>query len=262
MSKKDIYLPNIDWSKVSGDILSHTSDALIEAKQLVHQISTYRHWNSDMPILQQYQEKVRRLIEMTSNLFGVHWIKVWGSVLLRAYKLRDDILSSASQLWGIIPSGAFRLWRIMIWGPSKLCGAIIWGSSKILGAVPSNTYELRDTSRILLSTSDSTAFSCVSHALTGVNVWSIRHPYIAAAVLLWISEHPGIVLAPLQTGKPTPHTRTSTVPLNHGYYDTAVTNEYENMNARKAESTAVLSVSWLTGLGAVFVLGRRWGWWD
>lgn len=213
-----------------------------------------------MPMFQQYQEKVRRLIEMTSDLFGIHCIKIWGSILFRASKLRDNILSGASQLWGITSPGAFRLWRIVIWGPSKLCGAIIWSSSKFLGADLSNTYELHGASRILLSTSDSNAFSCVSHALTRVNIWSIRHPYIAAAVLLWISENPGILLAPLQTGKSTPHTRTSTVPLDRGYHDTAVTNEYEN--ARKAESTAVLSVSWLTGLGAVFVLGRRWGWWD
>jgi len=29
-----------------------------------------------------------------------------------------------------------------------------------------------------------------------------------------------------------------------------------------AESTHVLAVSWLSGIGAVFVLGRTWGWWD
>jgi hypothetical protein len=39
MSKKDVHLPNIEWSKVSGDILSHASDALTEAKQLVYVIN-------------------------------------------------------------------------------------------------------------------------------------------------------------------------------------------------------------------------------
>jgi hypothetical protein len=38
MSKKDVHLPNINWSKVSGDMLSHASDALTEAKQLVYAI--------------------------------------------------------------------------------------------------------------------------------------------------------------------------------------------------------------------------------
>jgi hypothetical protein len=28
------------------------------------------------------------------------------------------------------------------------------------------------------------------------------------------------------------------------------------------DSTPVLAVSWLSGIGAVFVLGRTWGWWD
>lgn len=36
--KDDINLPNIDWSKVSGDIISHGSDALTGAKQLVYAI--------------------------------------------------------------------------------------------------------------------------------------------------------------------------------------------------------------------------------
>lgn len=254
-SKKGINLPNIDWSKVSGDILSHASDALTETKQLVNQVSMYRHWSSNMPMFQQYQEKVRRLIEMKSNLFGIHWIKGWWTILSGASKLLDNILSDASKLWGII-----------LRGPSKLWGTIIWGNSKILGAVLSHTYKLRGTARIPLSTSDPnlrTALSCVSYALTGVNIWSIRHPYIAAAGLLFISGNPDILLAPLQpTGKPVLYTGTSTVPLNSGYYETAVTNEYENVDARKAESTVVLSVSWLTGLGAVFVLGRTWGWWD
>ncbi|KAG1764401.1 hypothetical protein EV702DRAFT_1150150 [Suillus placidus] len=162
-SKKDINLPNIDWSKVSGDILSHASDALTETKQLVNQVSMYRHWSSNMPMFQQYQEKVRRLIEMKSNLFGIHWIKGCGTILSGASKLLDNILSDASKLWGII-----------LWGPSKLWGTIIWGSSKILGAVLSDTYKLRGTARIPLSTSDSnlrTALSCVSYALTGVNIW-------------------------------------------------------------------------------------------
>jgi hypothetical protein len=38
MSKKDIHLPNIDWSKVSSDILSHASNALTETKQMVYVI--------------------------------------------------------------------------------------------------------------------------------------------------------------------------------------------------------------------------------
>lgn len=215
MSTKDIHLPNINWSNVSRDILTNASDALTETKQLVHEMSMYRHWSSD---IQQYQEKLRRLIEMTSNLLGVHRIKVWGTILSSASKLWDKTLRGASKL---IPS----------------------------------------------STSDSnlrTTISCVSHVLTGVNIWSIRHPYIAAAVLLTISENPDILLAPLQlTGKPAPYTPTeSTVPLKSDYYKPPVTNEYENVDARNAESMAVLGVSWLTGLGAVFVLGRTWGWWD
>ncbi|KAG1735459.1 hypothetical protein EDB19DRAFT_1724608 [Suillus lakei] len=259
MSRKDINMPNIDWSKVSGD-LSRASDALTEAKQLVNQISMYRHWSSDMPMFQQYQEKVRRLIEMNCDLFGVHWTKVWRNILPGAYQLRDTILSDASKLWSIILSRAFRLWGVILCGPSKLWGAMLWGSSKLLGAVTLDTYKLWDTTRILLSTSDSnlcTALSSVSHALTGANIWcrSIKHPYVTAGVLLCISENPRILLTPLQLmGKPAPYTRTSTVSLNRGYY--------KNVDAHKAESTVVLSVSWLTGLGAVFVLGRTWGWWD
>ncbi|KAG1844957.1 hypothetical protein DFJ58DRAFT_514565 [Suillus subalutaceus] len=177
VSKKDIHLPNIDWPTVSGNILSHTSDALTEAKQLVHQVSMYRYWSSDMPMFQQYQKMVRRLIDMKSYLFGIHSIKVWGTILSGASKLRDNILSGASNLWGIIPSGAFSLWRIILWGPSKLWGAIIWGPSKILGAVLSATSKLQGTARITLSTSDSnssTALSCVSHALIGINIWCIH----------------------------------------------------------------------------------------
>lgn len=266
MSKKDIYLKNMDWSKVSSDILSNASNALTETKQLVHQVSMFRHWNSDIPVFQQYQEKLRRLIEMASNLFGVHRIKTWGTILSSASKLWDSTLRGASRLWGIIPSVAFRLWKIILWGPSKLWGSIIGGSSKILNTVISDTHKLRGAVIIPSSLSDSnlcTTFSCVSHVLTGINIWSIRHPYIAAAVLLTISENPDILLEPLQlTGKPAPYTRTSTIPPNSGYYETPVMNEYDTVDARKAESTAMLSVSWLTGLGAVFVLGRTWGWWD
>lgn len=234
--KDDITLPNIDWSKVSGDIISHGSNALTGAKGLVNQVSMYRHWSSDMLVLQQYQEKAWQLIGMISNPFGVHWIKVWGTVLAGTSNLRNNILSGVSKLWGVIPSVPFRLWSFIL---SKL-----WG-----------------TARTPLSTSDSnsfTALSCVSHALTGVNAWSIRHPYFAAAVLLSISGDPDILLGPL-TGKPAPYTRTSTVP---NYCENPITNRCENVDARKSESTVVLSVSWLTGLGALFVLGRTWGWWD
>jgi hypothetical protein len=31
---------------------------------------------------------------------------------------------------------------------------------------------------------------------------------------------------------------------------------------KNGESTSALAVSWLSGVGAVFVLGRMWGWWD
>ncbi|KAG1809239.1 hypothetical protein EV424DRAFT_1423398 [Suillus variegatus] len=238
--KDDINLPNIDWSKVSGDIISHGSDALTGAKQLVNQVSAYGHWSSDMPAFQQYQEKAWQLIGMISNPFGVHWIKVWGTILAGTSNLRDNILSGVSKLWGVIPSDPFRLWRFIL---SKL-----WGTARV---------------PIPLSTSNSnlcTALSCVSYALIGVNAWSIRHPYFAAAVLLSISGDPDILLGPLQlTGKPAPYTRTSTDP---DYYETTITSKYENVDTRKAESTVVLSVSWLTGLGAMFVLGRTWGWWD
>ncbi|KAG2752504.1 hypothetical protein P692DRAFT_20830505 [Suillus brevipes Sb2] len=266
MSKKDIYLTNIDWSKVSSDILSNASNALTETKQLVHQVSMCRYWSSNIPVFQQYQDKLRRLIEMASNLLGVHRIKVWGTILSSASNLWDNTLRGASKLWGLIPSVAFRLWKIILWGPSKLWGTITAGSSKILNTVISDTHKWWGAVRIPSSNSDSdfrTTLSCVSHILTGVNIWSIRHPYIAAAVLLTISGNPDILLEPLQlTGKPAPCTRTSTIPLNSGYYETPVMNEYDTVDAHKAESTAMLSVSWLTGLGAVFVLGRTWGWWD
>lgn len=236
--KDDIHLPNIDWSKVSGDIISHGSDALTGAKQLVNQVSAYGHWSSDMPAFQQYQGKAWQLIGMISNPFGVHWIKVWGTILAGTSNLRDNILSGVSKLWGVIPSVPFRLWSFIL---SKL----------------------RGTAKTPLSTSDSNSFtvlSCISHALTGVNAWSVRHPYFAAAVLLSISGDPDILLGPLQlTGKPAPYTRTSTDP---DYYETAITSKYEDVDTRKAESTVVLSVSWLTGLGAMFILGRTWGWWD
>ncbi|KAG1719816.1 hypothetical protein EDB19DRAFT_1781290 [Suillus lakei] len=215
MSRKDINMPNIDWSKVSGD-LSRASDALTEAKQLVNQISMYRHWSSDMPMFQQYQEKVRRLIEMNCDLFGVHWTKVWRNILPGAYQLRDTILSDASKLWSIILSRAFRLWGVILCGPSKLWGAMLWGSSKLLGAVTLDTYKLWDTTRILLSTS-------------GFQF----HPYVTAGVLLCISENPRILLTPLQLmGKPC-----------------------TNVDAHKLESTVVLSVSWLTGLGGCVCFG-------
>ncbi|KAG2054930.1 hypothetical protein BDR06DRAFT_954848 [Suillus hirtellus] len=234
--KDDINLPNIDWSKVSGDIISHGSNALTGAKQLVNQVSAYGHWSSDMPAFQQYQEKAWQLIGMISNLFGVHWIKVWGTILAGTSNLRDNVLSGVSKLWGVIHSVPFRLWSFIL---SKL----------------------RGTAKTPLSTSDSNSFtvlSCISHALTGVNAWSIRHPYFAAAVLLSISGDPDILLGPL-TGKPAPYTGTSTVP---NYCENPITNRCENVDARKSESTVVLSVSWLTGLGALFVLGRGWGWWD
>ncbi|KAG2122234.1 hypothetical protein DEU56DRAFT_77717 [Suillus clintonianus] len=212
----------------------------------------YRNWSPAM--LQAYHEKLWRLV-MNSDRFGVHWTKAWAT-----------ILSGPSKLWDAILWGPSKLWSIILWGPTKLWRAILLGSSKILGTVPSDISNLRGTTRILLSTSNfnlCTVLSCASRGLIGLNIWSIRHPYIAAAVLLYISEDPGILLRPLQLmGKPGLYIQTLPVPLNSGYYETTDTNGYEKVDAHKAESTAVLSVSWLTGFGAVFVLGRTWGWWD
>ncbi|KAG2054931.1 hypothetical protein BDR06DRAFT_365350 [Suillus hirtellus] len=41
----------------------------------------------------------------------------------------------------------------------------------------------------------------------------------------------------------------------------ASVEEHENRDKPKKESILGVGVSWLSGIGAVFVLGRRWGWW-
>lgn len=42
----------------------------------------------------------------------------------------------------------------------------------------------------------------------------------------------------------------------------ASVKEHENRDKPGTESILGVGVSWLSGIGAVFVLGRRWGWWN
>jgi len=42
----------------------------------------------------------------------------------------------------------------------------------------------------------------------------------------------------------------------------ASVEEHENRDQPETGSILGVGVSWLSGIGAVFVLGRRWGWWN
>ncbi|KAG1844958.1 hypothetical protein DFJ58DRAFT_731038 [Suillus subalutaceus] len=179
------------------------------------------------------------------------------------------------------------------------------------------------------------------YALTEVNNWSIRHPYVAAGALICISISPDILLTPLRlTGRTTlyicllplrlilwpfkllgrfilyifgfrrygvakgtsqsinyrclmtlnanmtdslasqyqshiyggyvPQDSTFARFQSYGaaeYYDdlealrSANVDDDENTNLEVGLILAV-GVSWLSAIGAVFVLGRTWGWWN
>ncbi|KAG1719810.1 hypothetical protein EDB19DRAFT_1781170 [Suillus lakei] len=161
------------------------------------------------------------------------------------------------------------------------------------------------------------------YALTGVNNWSIRHPYVAAGALICISANPDILLTPLRlTGRTAcyigllplrlilwpfkllgrfilyifgfrkqgvakdslasqyqshlyggyvPRDSTFARFQSYGtadYYDdieealvSANADDYENRGLDAGSAVAV-AVSWLSAIGAVFVLGRKWGWWN
>ncbi|KAG1805647.1 uncharacterized protein BJ212DRAFT_1390759 [Suillus subaureus] len=179
------------------------------------------------------------------------------------------------------------------------------------------------------------------YALTEVNNWSIRHPYVAAGALICISSNPDILLTPLWlTGKTTLYicllplrlilwpfkllgrftlyifgfrgrgvAKGTSQPINYRclvtlnvnmtdslasqyqsqiygdyvpqdstfarlqsygateYYDdlevlrSANDDDDENRNLEVGSMLAI-GVSWLSAIGAVFVLGRTWGWWN
>ncbi|KAG2085821.1 uncharacterized protein F5147DRAFT_841670 [Suillus discolor] len=173
-------------------------------------------------------------------------------------------------------------------------------------------------------------------ALTKVNNWSIRHPYVAVGALMLISANPDLLFTPLRlAGKTTLYIcdlppvryglivlpfklklywrillytfislrsarqkiakgvsyvtlnmadslasqrqrhlcggyvpRDSTFARSQSYgaaYDMEealrLVEELENRDRRETGSILGVGVSWLSGIGAVFVLGRRW-WWN
>ncbi|KAG2122235.1 hypothetical protein DEU56DRAFT_832730 [Suillus clintonianus] len=174
------------------------------------------------------------------------------------------------------------------------------------------------------------------YALTKVDNWSIRHPYVAAGALIWISDSPEILLTPLRLTAKTarficllplrlilwpfklsgrfilyifgfrregvardslasqyqshhyggyvPRDSTFARFQSYGatdYYDDSDIEEairsmeadearrmrlmdpghYENGDP-EAGSMLPVAVSWMSAIGAGFVLGRTWGWWN
>ncbi|KIK43485.1 hypothetical protein CY34DRAFT_707585 [Suillus luteus UH-Slu-Lm8-n1] len=140
------------------------------------------------------------------------------------------------------------------------------------------------------------------YALTEVNNWSIKHPYVAAGALICISANPDILLTPLRlTGRTTLYI--CLLPLRrHGVVKDSLASQYQShhyggyvprdstfarfqsygaadyyddmealrsangddygINDSEAGSTLAIGVSWLSAIGGVFVLGRTWGWWN
>ncbi|KAG2064496.1 hypothetical protein BDR04DRAFT_1110046 [Suillus decipiens] len=83
------------------------------------------------------------------------------------------------------------------------------------------------------------------YALTEVNNWSIKHPYVAAGALMCISAEPDILLTPLRlAGKTTLYI--CLLPFRLILWTLKF----------------LTSVSGLSVIGAVFILGRTWGWWS
>ncbi|KAG1766357.1 hypothetical protein EV702DRAFT_1150147 [Suillus placidus] len=155
------------------------------------------------------------------------------------------------------------------------------------------------------------------YAMTEVNDWSIRHPYIAAGAFICISANPDIFLTPLQlTGRTAryicllplrlilwpfkllgrfmlyifgfrrqgvardslasqyqSHLYGGYVPRDSpfarfqsygaaDYYDDMEALRSVNADEPEGGSMPAVGVSWLSAIGAVFVLGRTWGWWN
>ncbi|KAG1845016.1 hypothetical protein C8R48DRAFT_734951 [Suillus tomentosus] len=117
------------------------------------------------------------------------------------------------------------------------------------------------------------------YALTKANTsWSTRHPYVAAGALILISANPELLLTPLRlAGRFTLYIfgfRRQGVAkdslasqyqshLYGGYVPRDSTfARFQSYGAAEKESILGVGVSWLSGIGAVFVLGRRWGWWN
>ncbi|KAJ8595397.1 hypothetical protein M405DRAFT_363568 [Rhizopogon salebrosus TDB-379] len=129
--------------------------------------------------------------------------------------------------------------------------------------------------------------SGASYALTVANDWSNSNPYLAAGALLCISAKPNILLTPLRwTGKTTLFILYILGFRRRGVERDSFASRYQSQcyggyvprdsmfaefqsygatsddNEKDGESTPALAISWLSGIGAVFVLGRTWGWWD
>ncbi|KAG0698705.1 hypothetical protein DFH29DRAFT_1081692 [Suillus ampliporus] len=144
-----------------------------------------------------------------------------------------------------------------------------------------------------------------SYALTEVNNWTIRHPYVAAGTLLCISGNPELLLTPLRlTGKTAryicflpfrlifwPFKMLGRIVLyilgfrREGVAKDSYASQYQSRRyggyvPRDSDfakfqaygatdyyeddeggSTLAVAVSWLSGIGAMCVLGRVWGWW-
>ncbi|KAG0692401.1 hypothetical protein DFH29DRAFT_969544 [Suillus ampliporus] len=156
-----------------------------------------------------------------------------------------------------------------------------------------------------------------SYALTEVNSWSTRHPYVAAGALICIVANPDILVMPLRLMEKSACyifeliswpfkvfgrfilymfgfgregiAEDSYASYYQSYYyggyvprDSAfarfqsygaadnylyrleaglrVTDDYEDRD--ESSSKLAVVVSWVSWCGAVFVLGRTWGWWS
>jgi len=122
-------------------------------------------------------------------------------------------------------------------------------------------------------------FSCGYYVLTGINNWSIRHPYVATGALLCIAANPELLLTPLQL---TVHIcllplRLIIFPFKALgrfilYYflgfaregvakDTSfIDHKFSSPRKRVIIDSFAPRISLLSGTAAVYVFGRTWGW--
>ncbi|KAG1720270.1 uncharacterized protein EDB91DRAFT_346622 [Suillus paluster] len=174
------------------------------------------------------------------------------------------ILSGVLYAWRMIPSGVLYAWRIILSGVLYAWRMI---PSSVLYAW-----------RIILPG--------VLYALATVNSFSISHPYIAAGVLLCISAftNPTILLASLRLmGVIALFIPVQLITWCYGFRNQGVVKDsfasryqsnmpggsvprnspFSTLQSYGATPSPPISVlvSLLSYTGAVFVLGREWGWW-
>ncbi|KAJ8595399.1 hypothetical protein M405DRAFT_807307 [Rhizopogon salebrosus TDB-379] len=300
--QQNVQLPEVDWSKLSGAIVSRASDALNEVKQLKDSVSQQNP--VDMPHIDLSKlsggvlsrathalNEVKRLKNSMSqqdhvNLRHVEWSKLSGGILSRA----SDALNVVKQLNLVSVSHD---WSFAITTVFQQQGGKLW---RLIKTDVSDVSPGRPKSSSSASKPQGIIFSCAYYALTGVNGWSIRHPYVATGALLCISANPELLLTPLRLTfyiclPPSlliiwPFKVLSRFMLyilasrrdgimNDSFASQHQSSRYGGYVPRDSAYAKLQSdgasvpkdgpkfsdtISLLSGTGAVYVLGRTWGW--